>query len=267
MKPPLCYLNTAKGNAREMMEVFAAGSGAEITTNLELVPGREAVLWGVDRLTLPLWQEIVKTKTPYWYVDNGYFRSKWSGGDYYRITRNAEQCTGDGESDGARWRALGLKFQPWRKSGTHILIACQSDFWHERHGDGSAAEFARRVTKRLMQITSAFDVKRPIIVRGKPIGGHKEPPLAEQLADCWAVVTYSSMVATDALLAGVPAFVLAPGAAAPVTHSDLWEIERPLYPGGREHWAAVLADNQWRLGEIRDGTAWRMLHAGEKARA
>src|SRR5688572_2724195 len=93
---PLCYLNTAKGNAATMMEAFAQGAGAEITTKLEFQPGREAVFWGVDRATLPIWNQVQATDTPFWYVDNGYFRSKHVGGDYYRITHNATQCAGLG---------------------------------------------------------------------------------------------------------------------------------------------------------------------------
>lgn len=249
---PLAYLNLQKGNAKAMMEAFAEGSGAEITTKLEFQPGREAVFWGVDRLTLPLWRKVQETRTPFWYVDNGYFRSRYSGGDHYRVTRNAMQCKGDGTSDGARWRALDIALQPWRADGRHILIACQSDFWHERHGHGSAAGFAERVRKEM-------HTKRPIIVRGKPIGGHVEPPLDVHLKDCWAVVTHSSMAAAEALLAGVPAFVLAPSAMVSVTLDDLSLIEFPACPSDRERWASVLADNQWRLSEIKAGVAWKAL--------
>lgn len=252
----LCYLNPRKGNAREMMEAFAAGSGAEVTTRLEFVPEREAVFWGVDRETLPIWRRVIETATPYWYVDNGYFRSKWTGGSYYRVTRNAEQCSGTGESDGSRWRKLLLRISPWTCSGRHVLVACQSDFWHERHGHGSAAEFGAAMSAELARHTT-----RPVIVRGKPIGGHKEPPLAEHLRDCWSVVTYSSILAAEAILAGVPAIVLAKGAMQTVARNDISEIERPLRSDDRERWAAVLADNQWTPAEIRNGAAFAALNS------
>lgn len=252
---PLCYLNREKGNAEMLMRAFAAGSGAEITTRLEFVPGRQAVFWGVDRETLPIWREVVRTATPYVYVDNGYFRSKWSGGDYYRVTLNAEQCSGDGRGDAMRWRGLDLEFSPWRRFGTHVLIACQSDFWHERHGDGSAAEYAGKVESALRAFT-----RRPIIVRGKPIAGHVEPPLRDHLADCWAVVTHSSMVGVEALLSGVPVFVTSKCALSPMSGGELSDIEAPRR-ADREPWAAVLAANQWRLAEIRSGEAWRKVTA------
>lgn len=252
---PLCYLNTGKGNAASMIGAFAQGSGAEVTKDLAFQPGREAVFWGVDRATLPVWDKVIETRTPYVYVDNGYFASKWTGGDYYRITRNAEQCDGVGESDGKRWRELGISIKPWRRTGSHILIACQSDFWHERHGDGSALAFAHRVVKELERHTD-----RRVIVRAKPIAGNKEPPLGEHFRDCWAVVTHSSIVALQAILEGIPAFVLAPSAMVTVASRDVRLIETPHYADDRKRWASVLADNQWRLGEIRDGLAWRALN-------
>jgi hypothetical protein len=250
----ICYWNPAKGNSRSMLEAFASGSGAEITNKLQLTDGI-AVLWGVDKATLPLWNEIQRTKHQFIYVDNGYFRSKWQGGDHYRITVNAEQHSGVGSSNGERWKRLDIQIKPWRRDGKHILIACQSDFWHERHGHGSAAGFSANVTRALRQFTD-----RLIVSRMKPIGVHKEPPLSESLKDCWAVVTHSSMVALEAMLQGIPAFVLAKCALSPVSLSDLSKIETPVYPE-LEHWAAVLADNQWTLNEIRNGTAWKALNA------
>lgn len=258
MNRPLCYLNTAKKNAQTLVGAFADGSGAEITKKMEFQPGREAVFWGVDRETLPIYNEVLATGTPYWYMDNGYFKSKWSGGDYYRITRNAEQHSGKGTTDGNRWCALNIKIMPWTMSGEYILVACQSDFWHERHGDGSAAEFGEKVKAELAKYT-----KRPVIVRGKPIGGHVEPPLDQQIAGAWATVAYSSIVAAQGILAGVPAFMLAPGAMGSVANLDLSKIENPYRPAARRRWAGVLADNQWRLEEIRNGTAWKALNKGK----
>lgn len=252
---PIAYLNPAKANNGTMLAAFAEGSGAEITEKLELVPGRPAVFYGVDRQTLPLWREVMHTGHEYFYIDNGYFRSKWQGGDHFRITRNAPQCSGLGESTGERWRALDLQIQPWRRIGTHVLIACQSDFWHERHGQNSAVQFAQGVYDALGKVT-----QRKVVIRQKPMKGRTEPPLLQALNDCWAVVTHSSMVALEAILCGVPAFVTAPSALSPVAFSGVAEIESPFYPEDREGWAASLADNQWTMREIRDGTAWRALN-------
>jgi len=257
MIPLLCYLNPAKGNARTMLEAFAAGSGAEITTKLSIQRGKRHVFWGVDRQTLPLWNAVQGAGEPYVYLDNGYLRSRWHGGDHFRISLSATQHSGIGESDGKRFRALNIPIAPWREDGEHILLALQSDWWYERHGLVSAENFAGMVTAGIRKHTD-----RPIVVRRKPLNGAKEPPVKTQLEGAWAVVTHSSMIALDALLAGVPAFVLSRTAMAPVTHDTLDLIESPLLAPDRERWLGVLADNQWRLGEIADGTAWRALNGG-----
>lgn len=254
MIPLICYLNPAKGNARTMLEAFAAGSGAEITTKLSIQRGKRHVFWGVDRATLQLFHDVLASGEPYVYMDNGYLRSRWHGGDYYRITLSATQHSGMGTSDGKRFAALKIPIAPWREDGRHILLALQSDWWYERHLLRSAEHFAEMVTAGIRKHTD-----RPIIVRQKPLNGIKEPPLREQLEGCWAVVTHSSMVAFDALIAGIPAFVLSRSAMAPVTHDTLDLIESPLLAPDRERWLSVLADNQWRLSEIADGTAWRAL--------
>lgn len=253
---PIAYLNHAKSNNVAILSAFAQGSGAETTTELKLLPGRPAVLYGVDRVTLSLWNEIVRTGHPYIYIDNGYMRSKWHGGDYYRITRNAPQHSGLGASDGHRFRALGLHMAPWRTDGAHILIACQSDFWHERNCGMNAEQYAERVTGSLLGYT-----KRPIIVRHKPKSGKSDTNmLTGDLYRCWAVVTHSSMVALEAILAGVPSFVLAKCAISPMARESLVTIETPYYPTDRERWIDVLADNQFSLPEIRNGTAWAALN-------
>lgn len=255
MSKPICYLNPKKGGAREVLEAFAAGSGAEIRTDLVLQPGRAAVLYGVDPTTEPLYRRIVAEGHPYYYIDNGYFRSKWSGGDYYRVTRDRPQHGGGGTSDGKRWAALGLNIKPWRQGGTHILIACQSDYWYQRHGQINAKAWAAQVLADLKART-----QRPVLVRGKELAGKKDQLIADAFKDCWAVVVHSSNVAVDALLEGIPVFCSHPCAAYALS-GGVQDIERPMYSEQRERWAAVLADNQWTIEEIRCGSCWAALNS------
>jgi UDP:flavonoid glycosyltransferase YjiC (YdhE family) len=77
-----------------------------------------------------------------------------------------------------------------------------------------------------------------------------EVPFEEDLAEAFCVVTHSSNTAVEAILAGVPAFVLGQSAAQPFACNDLKMIEAPF----------VLADNQWTLKEIREGKAWADLN-------
>jgi len=110
---------------------------------------------------------------------------------------------------------------------------------------------------------------RPIIYRPKPSWRNPEPidgtifsprtqPLLDVLEGCHAVVSHHSNVCIDAILEGVPSFC-AQGVALPMSRSDLSQIESPIYPDGREQWAADIAYTQWRPDEMRDGLVWRYL--------
>jgi hypothetical protein len=69
-------------------------------------------------------------------------------------------------------------------------------------------------------------------------------------------VTWTSNVAVEAIVAGVPAFVSRYSAAAPMAGMlDTLEhrIETPPMPDGREGWAASLAYGQFTLAEIASG--------------
>jgi hypothetical protein len=88
-------------------------------------------------------------------------------------------------------------------------------------------------------------------------------PLSRVLADdVHALVTFNSVAATESILNGVPAFVLAPSnAALPVANTDLAQIENPYYPDCDKlmAWCHHLAYGQFHLRELRDGRAYDIL--------
>jgi len=78
--------------------------------------------------------------------------------------------------------------------------------------------------------------------------------------DVFALVTFNSNAATEAVFYGIPSFVLAPThAASPVCLKDLSMIETPLYAENRYEWACHLAYGQFHIREMKDGTAMRMV--------
>ena len=70
---------------------------------------------------------------------------------------------------------------------------------------------------------------RKIIIRRKPQAGQNIIPLSEQLLEAHALVTHSSNVAIESVIAGVPVFVSPSSAAAPVGQTDFNLIESPKY--------------------------------------
>jgi hypothetical protein len=79
--------------------------------------------------------------------------------------------------------------------------------------------------------------------------------------DIYAVITYNSVAAVEAIQYGIPAFALAPTAADPVGNKDLTLIENPNRPSEEviQKWLHSIAYSQFSLDEIINGNAWRMV--------
>jgi hypothetical protein len=90
-------------------------------------------------------------------------------------------------------------------------------------------------------------------------------PLSKVLVDdVHALVTFNSNAATESVMLGIPVFTLAPvNAAAPVSNSDLSQIESPYWADADKlhAWACHLAYGQFHVRELKDGTAYRILNA------
>lgn len=207
----------------------------------QLEPGA-AVFYGVTPETAHLWRQAVAEGRDWYYIDNSYFDA--SRGTYYRITRNRLQHDGRGASNGTRFEALGVPVRPWRDGCGHQIVVClQSPMFMET----VAGVHPREWQKTVQQVIAARPELR-VVVRD----WHADKKLAaatldNDLRDAALLLTWGSAAAVEALLAGVPVHV-GPQSAA-------YGIAPPF----RRAWANVLADNQWTVDEIRNGTAWRDL--------
>ena len=200
----------------------------------------------------------------FYYIDNGYLSpGHWSG--YFRATRNALQIGPSDRGcppDYARLNAIGVRPEPWRENGRHIVVALQSREWFDflEYPGGRDAWLAQ--TMATIQANS----DRPIVVRDKTHTGHAKAkrnprPLAEDLKEAWALVCHSSNSGVEAIIAGVPVFCLGHGPLLCIGREDLREIENPARPDDetRELWLAWLAANQWTLEEMSSGKCWNDL--------
>ena len=159
----------------------------------------------------------------------------------------------------------------YRTSGKHIIVIGQVP------GDASLRgidvnQWILATCSRLLQLTD-----RPIRVRPHPGAGDSNPelvealtgtgvviedaskPFNESLDDAWAVVTFCSGAAIDALMAGVPAIAASSASFAwDVTDHDLEHVVAPTeFP--REPWLDRLAAAQWSRAEIDSGAIWQPL--------
>lgn len=242
-----CYPQPGKPKALRICEAFARGCDGAVA---EHTPARlgdgAAVFYGVRPAWSHLWRQAKAERRDWYYLDNSYFDAGRER--LFRVTRNAIQHDGRGYTDGSRLNALGVTVKPWRMDGRHILVCQQSEEFMATvaHDMGWLAD----TVQKLRRITT-----RPLVIRRKG----DATPLCEALADCWAVVTWSSAAAVEALVQGIPVHC-APACAAHTFSTALENIDRPRRLYGREQWAEVLADNQWTLDEIRNGDAWQSFH-------
>jgi hypothetical protein len=214
--------------------VVAAGGEARVCKSIpaRLEPGA-AMFYGVRPSVKHLWDQAKAEGRDWFYADNSLFDRVRER--QFRVTKNAIQHTGLGESDGKRFAALGIEIKPMR-SGEKVVLAAQSqEFMEVVAGDPG---WLGRVSHNLRE-----QYGERLIIRTK----QEKRPLLEDLQNAGLLVTWSSAAAVTALLEGVRV-MCAPQCCA-------------TYAGDRKNWAAVLSDNQWDLVEMRNGMAWRTLNA------
>lgn len=222
-------------------EAFAQGCGGEVSDTYQ--GGDWSGFASPDN-----WDDVQRAKQDgfdFYYGDHGYFGRR----QFYRITKNDYQHDGNGHSDCSRLSYFGIDIKPWHQ-GDYVIICPQSEEFMRLHGinrsdwiDDCINEI-RKHTDRKIFIRNKRDLK----------------PLQRVLDRAYCIVTYSSNIAVDAILSGVPAICLGKCAASKMSVDSISKINDLYRPENRLEWAGVLADNQWTLPEIRNGDAWRKLN-------
>lgn len=255
---PITYAVAHETTSPKFAKAFAQGCGgriAGIPTPPMLQPGGFAAFCTPP--TWPLLDMVQREHRTYYYGDHAY----WGRGRYYRVARNAVQYV---PSAFALARAtpqrlvheIGISPSlEWNRSGLSVVICPNSAEYMHRYGIDSKA-WTLDMVRQVATVSN-----RPIVVRHKAMVGRR--PLYLDLHDAWAVVVFSSNAAVESLVHGVPIFVTAPWAStAALAKSDLSQIESPYYPTivDRNRFLWSLAEHQWTLTELANGTAWKALH-------
>lgn len=204
----------------------------------------------------------------YYFIETGYLGNYPSPNNetgrkvYHRIVKNAMQHSTIMDVPNDRWKALckfddKIKLPRWKRSGRNILIVAPSEKPCQYYGIDKD-EWLSTTIETLQRYTD-----RPIIVREKASRGERtNDTIYQALADdVFATVTYNSIAAVESISLGIPAFALAPTAAAPVCSDDLTKIEKPHYPDIHlvHQWLFSIAYSQFSLEELITGKAWKMV--------
>ena len=264
------WIYLSKKGTDEYINRLARGAGVAPTPiedwQYEDEPEKGLVLRGImkHKIMKRCWED----GRPFRYMDTGYFGNrpgplnpngwKW----YHRIVDNDLQHGDIVPQPADRWHSLGITIQPWRRDGRNIVIvmpdekACQ---FYDTTPDAWLASVMAQLAGR---------TDRPIMVRQRvadPDVRTRDPASsfdAVLRGDTFAIITFNSVAATEAVVAGIPAFVTAPcNAARPVANTDLARICDPWYPDPDmvHAWACHLAYGQFHISELEDGSALHIL--------
>lgn len=211
----------------------------------------------------------------YYFMETGYLGNYRSSNNetgrkvFHRIEKNAMQQRRFLDVPYDRWEALcrfnpALRYRGWRKKpGSKILFIMSTEKPFEYYGHSKDAW----VKQTIDTIRAHSD--RPIVIKDKPSRAERTTTANIYDAmddDIWAVVTYNSIAAVEAIQAGIPAFAMAPTAAAPVASADVSLIETPVKPHEDiiAKWLASIAYGQFSIDEIVTGQAWNILQENEQ---
>lgn len=249
---PMTYISPSEVTSPKFGKAFADGCKGKLTNQLvSLQPGSFASF--CTPAVWPLLDRAIADQRDYYYGDHAY----WGRGHYYRVTHNAVQFQPTlvdlRRARPQRFALLNIAIAAdWQQTGVHVVICPNSSVYMRRFGL-DAEQWVTDVTSQIRLVSN-----RPIVVRWKRDARRR--PLHLDLTNAHAVVVFSSNAAVEALVAGVPVFVLAPWASTrALACADVAQIETPIYPDDRLPFLWALAEQQWTLAEIATGLAWRSL--------
>lgn len=258
----------SKNGKDEYINMFARGYGttAISTEDFDYSMSTEPiVLRGIlkHRIMKQCWED----GRDFYYVDTGYFGNERNSANpngwkyWHRIVKNNLQHGEIVERPDDRFKQFNKTFQPWKKDGLAILVAAPDEKPCKFYG----------IDKNQWVLDTVNEIKkhtdRPVRVRERApnrIDRIVNDTLQQAMDDdVFALVTYNSVAAIEAIFHGIPAFTMAPAnAASPVALQELSRIDTPYYPDHDKlyAWGCHLAYGQFHVNEMKDGKVFDIIN-------
>jgi|TARA_R110000822_G_scaffold41286_2_gene112198 hypothetical protein len=230
--------------------------------------------WGLGENNIQEIKQVTEKNEEWWYVDVGYLTEQITrypspiindiDKTYFRIVKGQIHTTKGHVGTGQRLhelrhKGINVNFKGFLTGETkHILIAPSSPTVTYHTNGISQDEWIRLVTEELKKYTN-----REIRVRNKPRPGNQwwNTDIKDDLKDCHCLVTNMSLSAIDSIMNMVPVICTGKNVASPISSHNPKFIEKPFRPGRKtvEEWLKYVAENQFTIPEIENGTAYETL--------
>jgi hypothetical protein len=258
----------SKNGEDEYINMFARGCGTRpiSTEDFDYSTSTDPiVLRGIlkHKIMYQCWED----GRDFYYVDTGYFGNERNSTNpngwkyWHRIVKNNLQHGDIVARPDDRFRQFNKTFQPWKKDGRAILVAAPDEKPCKFYG----IDKNQWVNDTVNEIKKYTD--RPVVVRErapKRIDRIVTDTLQQALdKDVFALVTYNSVAAIEAIFHGIPAFTMAPAnAASPVALQDLSLIDTPYYADSDKlhAWGCHLAYGQFHVNEMKSGKIFDIIN-------
>ena len=232
--------------------------------------------WGLAGNNIMAIRTCIQTGQPWYMVDTGYLSKQITrypepvindlDRTYFRICKGSIHTNKGMVLDGARLQKLesqgiDVEFKGCDTSDDkrgHIVVAPSSQTVTYHINGMSQDEWVQKVTNEIKKYTD-----REIVFRNKPRPGNEwwGTELKDDLKGAHCLVTNMSLSAIEAVLHQTPIITEGRNVASPIAGQDISKIEKPLRPGRKTvtEWLRFVANNQFTLEEIRNGTAFDIL--------
>ena len=237
--------------------------------------------WGLGGKNTELIRECVHLGKEWWYVDVGYLNVPFTRYPepivdwdrfYIRIAKGNLHTIRGQVGDGKRLKQLeqegiDCQFKGWDTGQmTHFLLAPSSPTVTFHINGCSVEKWLEIATTQITNAIKDTEFENlPIKIRQKPRPGNQwwDTDIRTELQGCQALITNMSLSAVDAILNRTPVFAHKRNIVSFIAGQHISKVVKPLRPGHKtvNEWLKMVVQNQFKLKEIADGTAYEMLMA------